>query len=454
MLKTVSSVTNALGALVYQGTWDASANNPTLTSGSGITGGYYVVSVAGTTTLDGISTWSVGDWAVFNGSVWQKVNGSTSESFVNLTVTGTANLATANVSSQLNLTNASNWNVYASGAGFNYLKANLQIGGTANTTTLTENGLSVLSTVGDSTAAQGVFSNVTFSSSQTTLGIGFQSNPITSAASYTLSSIRHFSAQTTTIGSGSTVTNQYGLYVASTMNTATNNYGVYSNLSSATGSWNIFAAGSASNYFGGALNVGTTALSTQTQIIFSGTAPQSSGIAYFIVTNPTFTSSTTSAGQLFRSGLVTQAASFTMGQYNAYLCSASSIGSGSSVTSSYGFQVASAFAQTGMTNVYAFNGALAAGTGIYNLYMNGTADNYLAGLLKVAAATATPAGGSTSAYISLGSSLIGIYFGSGAPTISAAQGSIYLRTDGSSTSTRMYVNTNGSTTWTNFTTAA
>lgn len=44
--------------------------------------------------------------------------------------------------------------------------------------------------------------------------------------------------------------------------------------------------------------------------------------------------------------------------------------------------------------------------------------------------------------------------GAGAPTHTAAQGSLYLRTDGSSTSTRLYVNTNGATTWTNFTSAA
>jgi hypothetical protein len=44
--------------------------------------------------------------------------------------------------------------------------------------------------------------------------------------------------------------------------------------------------------------------------------------------------------------------------------------------------------------------------------------------------------------------------GTGAPTFTAAQGSLYLRIDGSSTSTRLYVNTNGSTTWTNVTTAA
>lgn len=97
MLKTVSSVTNALGALVYQGTWNASTNNPALASGVGVKGYYYVVSVAGTTNLDGIALWSIGDWAVFNGATWQKVDGGTSEAYVNLTVSGTANIATGNV---------------------------------------------------------------------------------------------------------------------------------------------------------------------------------------------------------------------------------------------------------------------------------------------------------------------------------------------------------------------
>lgn len=48
---------------------------------------------------------------------------------------------------------------------------------------------------------------------------------------------------------------------------------------------------------------------------------------------------------------------------------------------------------------------------------------------------------------------LGIFVGSGVPTLSAAQGSLYVRTDGSSTSTRLYVNTNGTTGWTNVTTA-
>ena len=43
--------------------------------------------------------------------------------------------------------------------------------------------------------------------------------------------------------------------------------------------------------------------------------------------------------------------------------------------------------------------------------------------------------------------------GTGAPTFSATKGTLYVRLDGSSTSTRLYVNTDGATTWTNFTSA-
>jgi hypothetical protein len=49
---------------------------------------------------------------------------------------------------------------------------------------------------------------------------------------------------------------------------------------------------------------------------------------------------------------------------------------------------------------------------------------------------------------------MGMYVGSGAPTIAAAKGSLYLRSDGSGTADRAYINTNGSTTWTALTTAA
>ena len=92
MLKTVSSVANAIGALNYKGTWNAVTNAPALASGVGTQGDYYVVSVAGTTSLDGITNWGVGDWAAFSGSAWQRVEGGADGNFVNLKVDGTSTL--------------------------------------------------------------------------------------------------------------------------------------------------------------------------------------------------------------------------------------------------------------------------------------------------------------------------------------------------------------------------
>ena len=74
------------------------------------------------------------------------------------------------------------------------------------------------------------------------------------------------------------------------------------------------------------------------------------------------------------------------------------------------------------------------------------------GGIQAKSATATPAGGTVGFF--MGSDSVGIYWGSGAPTVSAAKGALYLRTDGSATNNRMYVNTDGVTTWTAVTTAA
>jgi hypothetical protein len=49
---------------------------------------------------------------------------------------------------------------------------------------------------------------------------------------------------------------------------------------------------------------------------------------------------------------------------------------------------------------------------------------------------------------------LGVYFGSGAPTITAAKGSLYMNTTGSGPTNRMYVNTDGAATWTSAATAA
>ena len=119
MLKSVSSITNAIGALNYKGTWNANANLPPLASGVGTKGDYYVVGTAGSTTLDGISNWGVGDWAVFNGSVWQRVEGGADLNGVNLTFTGTASGPTYETSNTVAGLTISNNDITADGTDTN-----------------------------------------------------------------------------------------------------------------------------------------------------------------------------------------------------------------------------------------------------------------------------------------------------------------------------------------------
>jgi hypothetical protein len=77
------------------------------------------------------------------------------------------------------------------------------------------------------------------------------------------------------------------------------------------------------------------------------------------------------------------------------------------------------------------------------------------GAATILSGTAVPAGGTVGAGYKFSSvANFGVFFGSGAPTLVAAKGSLYLRSDGSTTNDRMYVNTDGAATWTAVTTVA
>ena len=79
-ITAASNGAGAAGSLVYKGVWDASTNTPALTSASSpTTGWYYKVSVAGTTAIDGFSAWTVGDMLISNGTVWDAVQGGSSD---------------------------------------------------------------------------------------------------------------------------------------------------------------------------------------------------------------------------------------------------------------------------------------------------------------------------------------------------------------------------------------
>ncbi|MBN7778897.1 hypothetical protein JYP49_21815 [Nitratireductor aquimarinus] len=68
-----------LGALSYQGTWNANTNSPTIPAASASNRGwYYKVATAGATSIGGIDDWKVGDWIVSNGTIWDKVDNTES----------------------------------------------------------------------------------------------------------------------------------------------------------------------------------------------------------------------------------------------------------------------------------------------------------------------------------------------------------------------------------------
>jgi hypothetical protein len=120
--KVQNQISALVGGVMYEGTWNASTNTPTITSSVGSKGDYYIVSTAGSTNINGITSWNIGDWIIFNGSTWDKVDNTDAVSSVN-GYTGAVSLVTSDVpeSGSLYFTNAraigSTLTGYTSGSG-------------------------------------------------------------------------------------------------------------------------------------------------------------------------------------------------------------------------------------------------------------------------------------------------------------------------------------------------
>jgi hypothetical protein len=119
--KVQNQINGLIGGSIYQGTWNASTNTPTLASGVGTKGYYYIVSVAGSTNLDGITDWNVGDWAIYDGTAWQQVDNTDAVVSVN-GFTGAVSLTTSNISEGTNLyyTDARARGSVSAGTGISY----------------------------------------------------------------------------------------------------------------------------------------------------------------------------------------------------------------------------------------------------------------------------------------------------------------------------------------------
>ena len=88
LLATTAFVQDLLGDIVtglqFQELWNATTDVPDLSTATPSNGDFWIVEVAGNTNLSGITSWAVGDWAIYivpeggGAAFWQKVDNTTS----------------------------------------------------------------------------------------------------------------------------------------------------------------------------------------------------------------------------------------------------------------------------------------------------------------------------------------------------------------------------------------
>ena len=121
--------------------------------------------------------------------------------------------------------------------------------------------------------------------------------------------------------------------------------------------------------------------STAQQLLIGGNSQNASTAESGIYNNQVIQSGVTATYYGYNSQPTTQAVSFTLASLGHFIAFGATVGSGSVISQQQGFQVGSGL--TGATNNYGYYSNIASGTGRWNLYMNGTAANYMAGSLGI-----------------------------------------------------------------------
>jgi hypothetical protein len=323
---------NALsGGSTYRGTWNASTNTPTITSSVGTAGDYYIVSVSGTTNINGINAWDIGDWIIFDGSVWQKVDNTDSVTSVN-GLTGSVNLTTSNITEATNL--------YYTDA-----RARAAIS---------------LTTTGSSGAA-------TYSSG------------VLNIPNYTISGLGGVS--------GTGVTGQVSYWSGTSAQSGSNNLfweastnrlGIGTNLPSTT----LHVVGN--GYIDGRLGVGTSALPAH--LIHATGNISGRATSYGILQSGSVQNSVTTLGVGYENQAII-ADGVASNAYHHFRAVQNTFGAGTSLQFQAGFFVTSTL--TSATNNYGFYGNMPAAANSWNLYMAGAGNNYMFGNLLLGNSTDT-----------------------------------------------------------------
>ena len=133
------------------------------------------------------------------------------------------------------------------------------------------NSVRVGNNITGATSSIGIANVATVLNDVTGNGIGITTFLGTQAASFSLTNLKHFSANQLTIGSGSTVANQNGFIAESSLTGGTNNYGFRGLIPSGTNRWNVFMDGTAQNHFRGNVGIGAGSTTPSTELDVIGT---------------------------------------------------------------------------------------------------------------------------------------------------------------------------------------
>ena len=184
------------------------------------------------------------------------------------------------------------YNLYMDGTADNYMAGKLGLGAVPTSTI----NLLVSNNITGGVTASSVFTNGVIQSDVTSICTIYSSSPSTQATAFTLNTLYHFDASTTTIGASSTLSNQMGFFVRAGLTTATNNYGFFGNIAAASGRFNLYMGGTAANYFAGDMQFNKTVTAggttgAQTISKNAGTVNFAAAATSLVVTNTLVTTS-------------------------------------------------------------------------------------------------------------------------------------------------------------------
>lgn len=210
---------------------------------------------------------------------------------------------------------------------------------------------------------------------------GYYSDLGTAAAAFTTAGIIHFSAANVTKGAGSTITAVYGFVAQAAIAQGASNYGFYSALNAAVGTYSFYSVGSAQSYLAGGLGLGTTANTVDIPLRIGQTGNATGTTQYGVLNAITGNAAGTTALYGIDSQLATANSAYTCNSLVHFYAHSTTRGAASTLSNAFGFAVDTSLAAA--ANNYAFWSNVASATNTYQLYMGGTALNYINGNLAV-----------------------------------------------------------------------